>query len=85
MKFENIVSKLKKDGYKVEVMQFFFRTVFSVSGTALADIVDEDVVHTTAKYKDVISQIEAGKSHIQTIEGHKKALTIYFKLGYKGN
>lgn len=80
MKFENIVRNLKKDGYEVEVMEFSFQNCLGVRGTALIDLVDGEVKSTTAKYKDVVAQIETNKSHILTLEGRKKYLTEYIKL-----
>ena len=84
MKFENIVKRLNKEGYKVEVMQFSFQECLGVTGTALIDLVNENVVETTAKYNDVVKQIKNNKSHIQTIttlNGRtKKILTDYLKL-----
>ena len=80
MKFENIVRNLKKDGYEVEVMEFSFQNCFGVRGTALIDLVDGEVKDTTARYKDVVVQIETNKSHILTLEGRKKYLTEYIKL-----
>lgn len=80
MKFENIVRNLKKDGYKVELMQFSFQDVLGCRGTALIDLMEEKVVETTAKYSDVLLQIKNNKSHIQTIEGKKKYLTEYEKM-----
>lgn len=80
MKFENIVRNLKKDGYEVEVMEFSFQNCLGVRGTALIDLVDGEVKSTTAKYKDVVAQIETNKSHILTVEGKKKCLTEYIKL-----
>lgn len=80
MKFENIVRNLKKDGYEVEVMEFSFQNCLGVRGTALIDLVDGEVKDTTAKYKDVVAQIDTNKSHILTVEGKKKFLTEYTKL-----
>ncbi|MEG1637814.1 MAG: hypothetical protein RR324_09915 [Cellulosilyticaceae bacterium] len=84
MKFENIIRNLKKDGYKVEPMEFCFQTCLGVQGTALIDIVDEDIVPTTARYVDVINQIENNKSHILTITIDygctKKRLSDYLRL-----
>lgn len=84
MRFENIIKKLAKDGYKVEPMEFSFQTVLGVSGTALVDIYNDNVQETTARYIDVVKQIQANKSHIQTIstnQGHmEKVLTDYQKL-----
>ena len=84
MKFENIIKKLAKDGYKVEPMEFSFQTVLGVTGTALVDIYNNNVQETTARYADVVSQIKNGKSHIQTITTTqgciKKRLTEYQKL-----
>ena len=84
MKFENIIKRLKKDGYEVEVMEFSFQNCLGVTGTALIDLVNENVVETTAKYADVIKQIQNNKSHIQTINTingcTKKVLTDYLKL-----
>ena len=80
MKFENIVRNLNKDGYEVEVMEFSFQNCLGVRGTALIDLVDGEVKDTTARYKDVVAQIETNKSHILTVEGKKKYLTEYNKL-----
>lgn len=84
MKFENIIRKLAKDGYKVEPMEFSYQTVLGCRGTALIDLMDEKVVETTARYADVVKQIEVNKSHIQTITTThgcvKKVLTDYLKL-----
>lgn len=85
MRFENIVKKLQKEGYIVELMQFNFKECFGVNGTALIDVVNGDVTETSARYKDVIKQIEEGKSHIYNIEiingCNKKSLSPYRKLG----
>ena len=84
MKFENIIKRLKKDGYEVEVMEFSFQNCLGVTGTALIDLVDGEIKDTTAKYTDVIKQIQNNKSHIQTINNvygcTKKVLTDYLKL-----
>lgn len=84
MRFENIIKKLAKDGYKVEPMEFSFQTVLGVTGTALVDIYNDNIQETTARYSDVVSQIQNGKSHIQTINTTqgciKKRLTEYQKL-----
>ena len=80
MRFENIVRNLKKDGYEVEVMEFSFQNCFGVRGTALIDLVNGEIKDTTAKYKEVVAQIETNKSHILTVEGKKKFLTEYTKL-----
>lgn len=80
MKFENIVRNLKKDGYEVEPMEFSFQSCLGVRGTALIDLVNGEIKDTTAKYKEVVAQIETNKSHILTVEGKKKFLTEYTKL-----
>lgn len=80
MKFENIVRNLKKDGYEVEPMEFSFQDCLGVRGTALIDLVNGEIKDTTARYKDVVAQIETNKSHILTVEGKKKFLTEYTKL-----
>lgn len=80
MRFENIIRNLKKDGYEVEVMEFSFQNCLGVRGTALIDLVDGEVKDTTARYKDVVAQIETNKSHILTLERRKKYLTEYIKL-----
>lgn len=80
MKFENIVRNLKKDGYEVEPMEFSFQDCLGVRGTALIDLVNGEIKDTTAKYKEVVAQIETNKSHILTVEGKKKFLTEYTKL-----
>ena len=64
----------------LEVMEFSFQNCLGVRGTALIDLVDGEVKSTTAKYKDVVDQIETNKSHILTVEGKKKFLTEYTKL-----
>lgn len=84
MRFENIIKKLAKDGYKVEPMEFSFQTCLGVTGTALVDIYNDNIQETTARYADVVSQIQNGKSHIQTITTTqgciKQKLTEYQKL-----
>ena len=80
MKFENIVRNLEKQGYVIEVMEFSFQACKGVTGTALIDIVNGEVIPTTAKLKEVLEQITTGKSHIQTIEGKKKYLSPYQKF-----
>lgn len=80
MKFENIVRNLKKDGYEVEPMEFSFQSCLGVRGTALIDLLNGEIKDTTAKYKEVVAQIETNKSHILTVEGKKKFLTEYTKL-----
>lgn len=80
MKFENIVRNLKKDGYEVEDMEFSFQNCLGVRGTALIDLVNGEIKDTTARYKDVVAQVETNKSHILTVEGKKKFLTEYTKL-----
>lgn len=84
MKFENIIRNLKKAGYKVEPMEFSFQNCLGVNGTALVDTCNTEVIPTTAKYQEVISQIEGNKSHIQTISTNRgctqKRLTEYLKL-----
>lgn len=84
MKYENILKNLEKQGYKIEPMEFSFQKCLGVNGTALIDLVDGNVVSTTAKYQDVISQIETNKSHIQTITKNlgcvQRQLTTYLKL-----
>ena len=84
MKFENIIKKLAKDGYKVEPMEFSFQSCLGVTGTALVDIYNNNVQDTIARYADVVFQIKNGKSHIQTITTvngcTQKRLTEYLKL-----
>lgn len=80
MKFDSIVRNLKKDGYEVEIMEFSFQECLGVRGTALIDLVEGEIKETTARYKDVVVQIETNKSHILTLEGKKKYLTQYTKL-----
>lgn len=79
MKFESIIKKLEKSGYAVDKMEFDHVECFGVAGTALVDVNGGKVVCTTAKYKDVVAQIESGMSHINNIEGSKKILSIYEK------
>ena len=80
MRFESIVKKLKADSVMVYEGEFAYKPVLMVHGTALIDLVEGEVVPTTAKYKDVVKQIQEGKSHIMTIECGKKYLTQYDKL-----
>lgn len=80
MKFDSIVRNLKKDGYEVEIMEFSFQKCLGVRGTALIDLVEGEIKETTARYKDVVAQIETNKSHILTLDGKKKYLTQYTKL-----
>lgn len=84
MKYENIIKKLKADSVRVYEGQFEYKPVMMVSGTALIDLVDGEVVPTTAKYTDVVKQIQQGKSHIMTINTvngcSQKRLTEYQKL-----
>lgn len=79
MKFESIIKKLEKGGYAVDKMEFDHVECFGVTGTALIDVNGGEVVCTTAKYKDVVAQIESGMSHINNIEGSKKNLSTYEK------
>ncbi|MGL5676863.1 MAG: hypothetical protein ACRDDX_10650 [Cellulosilyticaceae bacterium] len=79
MKFESIIKKLGKDGYVVDKMEFDHVECFGVSGTALIDVTKGTVVHTTAKYNDVVVQIDNGMSHINNINGNKKSLSVYKK------
>lgn len=85
MRFENIIKQLKKDGERVYEGEFEYKPVPMVSGTALIDLVDNEIILTSAKYTDVLKQIREGKSHIQTIEivngCKKKTLTPYKKYG----
>lgn len=84
MKFESIIKKLTKDGYKVEKMEFSFQECLGCNGTALIDLINDQVIETSAKYADVVKQIDEGKSHIQTITithgCSRKHLTEYSKL-----
>ena len=80
MKFDAIIDKLKKDGYKVEVMNFRFEKCLSVRGTALIDLVNGEIKNTTAEYKEVLEQIWLNKSHILTIDEKDRYLTGYSKL-----
>lgn len=82
MKFENIVKRLEKLGYEVYEGEFDFQKCHMCNGTALIDVVDGDVNVTQAKLKDVISQIQDNKSHIQNVNGKKKILSEYNKFGY---
>lgn len=80
MRIENIIKHLKKDGNKVYLGEFDFQKVWMCNGTALIDLVDSAAVPTTAKYTDVIIQIEENRSHIYTIEDNKKILNANLKL-----
>lgn len=80
MKFENIIKSLKREGKEVYVGQFDFKDFFMCNGTALVDLVDGVAVLTTAKYADVVKQIQENRSHIYTIEKNKKSLTTNLKL-----
>lgn len=79
MKFESIIKKLRKDGYVVEKMEFDHVKCLGVAGTALIDVIKGEVFHTTAKYNDVVTQIDNGMSHINNVEGTKKSLSAYKK------
>lgn len=79
MRIENIIKHLKKDGMKVYVGQFDFKEFWMCNGTALVDLVDGAALPTTAKYSDVVRQIEEGKSHIYTIKDNKKILNANLK------
>lgn len=79
MKLNNIIKNLQKEGYVVETGEFSFQECKMVSGTALIDLVDDAVVETSAKYKDVVEQITEGKSHVYTIVCGKKKLSQYDK------
>lgn len=85
MKFENIVKRLETAGYKIEVGQFNFQSCKVVNGVCLIDVLDGEVLPTSAKYADVVSQIEKDMSHIYNIETRggkkKKTLSPYKKLG----
>ncbi|WP_053983451.1 hypothetical protein [Niameybacter massiliensis] len=80
MKYENIIKKLRSNSVRVYEGEFDYKQVTMVSGTALIDLIDGKAVPTSAKYNDVVKQIQEGKSHIMTIEGGKKCLTQYDKL-----
>ena len=80
MKIENIIKNLKKDGKEVYIGQFDFKEFWMCNGTALVDLVDGVAVTTSAKYADVIKQIEEDRSHIYTVENKKKSLTLNIKL-----
>lgn len=80
MKFENIIKSLKKEGKEVYVGQFDFKDFFMCNGTALVDLLDGVAVPTTAKYADVVKQIQENRSHIYTIAKNKKSLTTNLKL-----
>lgn len=79
MKIKNIIKHLEKDGKEVYRGQFDFQEFWMCAGTALVDLVDGAAVSTTAKYADVIKQIEENRSHIYTIEDNKKMLNANLK------
>ena len=79
MRIENIIKHLEKDGKEVYRGQFDFQEFWMCAGTALVDLVDGLALETTAKYTDVIKQIEESRSHIYTIENKKKSLTSNIK------
>lgn len=72
MKIENIIKRLNQNGKKVYLGQFDFQEVWMCNGTALIDLLDGKVVPTSAKYADVVKQIEEGRSHIYTVDDIKK-------------
>lgn len=84
MTYVNIIKKLSKDGFHVYEGEFAYKPVAMVTGTAIIDLVDGGVVPTSAKYNDVVKQIQNNKSHIMTITTtngcKKKILTDYLKL-----
>lgn len=79
MRIENIIKHLEKDGKEVYRGQFDFQEFWMCAGTALVDLVDGSALETSAKYTDVIKQIEENRSHIYTIENKKKSLTSNIK------
>lgn len=82
MKLENIIKKLAKDGKVIYKGEFDFKECWMCQGTALVDLINGSIADTSAKYDDVLSQIQNNKSHILTVEGKKKTLTSYNKLGF---
>lgn len=83
MKIENIIKNLTKDNIKVYKGQFDFKDCFMVNGTALIDLEDGIVKDTTARYMDVLKQVQSNRSHIYTIVDNKKELSLNYRLGYK--
>lgn len=78
----NTIKKLEKLGKKVYRAEFDHQPCWFCNGTALIDLKDYKPIDTTAKFSQVLEQIENNKSHICTYEGKKKVLTTYNKLGY---
>ena len=76
MKLENIMKQLIKDGYTVYDWQFFGKDFKYVNGTALADIINGEPVATSATYKQVLQQINEGRSHILTDKSLNRNLKL---------
>ena len=83
MKIENTLKRLSKDGYKVYRAEFANQDFWFVNGVGLVDLVNGVAKDTSAKYQDVVKQVAQNRSHIQTIDGNKRELTSYYKMGYK--
>ena len=81
MKLKNIIKKLTKEDYIVYKGEFDFKECWMCQGTALVDLVNGSMTETCAKYADVVYQVQNNKSHILTIEGNKRILSTYTKLG----
>lgn len=81
MRFENIVKRLEKDN-KIYAEKFLTVECIFCNGTALVDIVDGNVVNTTATLQEVKRQIKDNHSHIMDVAGKRKELTKNMKLGY---
>lgn len=82
MKLENIIKKLNKEGTIVYKGEFDFKPCHMCKGIALIDLVDGEVADTSARYTDVLLQINNNKSHIYTVEGREKVLSAFNKLDY---
>lgn len=82
MKLDNIIKKLRRDGFEVVEGEFAYQKCLMCNGTALVDLTDGVVVDTSARYSDVIKQIEENRSHILTSEGGKRGLARFNKMGY---
>lgn len=82
MKLDNIIKKLRRNGFEVVEGEFSFQKCYMCNGTALVDLSNGAVADTSARYSDVVKQIQENRSHIITVECGKKGLARFNKMGY---
>lgn len=58
MTTKNIIKNLRKDGKEVYRDEFDHQEFWFCNGTALVDLLDFKPVDSTAKYRDVLTQID---------------------------